>query len=218
MLVPLFFVRLFLCTPAHIGFSVFMGLAGYMLLQYKVGKKIFLVAFLYAALMHGIYDAVAFKGLELLFSIILVRLSYYWVVDLLEFSTAISPNRKSLEAFINTYDNPKTESGLECLNCKSKNQKRTYHLEKIVLQKCNQCPGYVCKRESLFYILRRFGSKFTHVELPDVSIDVKKNLAFFWLDKFNGVLEESTARMKKKFEKEWWFSKSVVKHLHLRGK
>ena len=57
----LFFTRLAICTPVHIAFSACMGLAFYIWVNNARAWGLLVCAFVYASLVHGIYDMVIFN-------------------------------------------------------------------------------------------------------------------------------------------------------------
>ena len=58
-----FFIRLLTSTPGHILFSVFMGIAFYALVRLRTGVMLFLIAYAYAIITHGLYNSIVFHGL-----------------------------------------------------------------------------------------------------------------------------------------------------------
>ena len=203
-------MRLSLATPMHISFSLFMGLAFYLLMEYKKGWILLAISYLYAVFVHGLYDLIIFNQYLLIVLLILIKLSHSWTLSLLGYSNAISPFRQSLKDFIEYYKEPKTEEGLECLNCGNDNAKATYKLGEIIIQKCPDCGMYVTTRDSIFHIFHHFGSTFkglTHKYIDGNITDNgystlyegnyisdKKKIAFFDLDQFNEVLEKALGK------------------------
>jgi len=203
-------LRLFLSTPMHISFSIFIGLAWYSVLKCKTGLWLLLLSFIYASIVHGIYDLILFNHFLLLLLLITVRTAHSWTLSLLGYTTAISPFRTTLRSFIADYQNPAREVGIECLYCGDNAAKQTFRLGNIVVQKCNRCSHYVTTRESLFHIFHHFGSIFKNLssyygaaDKPHDNlytlykgnyVSEAKKIAFFDLGELNAALDEFTKR------------------------
>ena len=218
----LLFLRLLICTPGHILFSAFMGISFYQLFCLRTGGTLFLISYLYACITHGIWDSIVFNGWLVIFLYLLVRVTYGWTINILSYTTAKSPFRKTLKAFVETHKQPIISQGLECLNCGSQNDKLTYTLGKIEFQKCDSCSYFISAKESLFGIFKFFGSifkkdiseyywdgKFYKTEYSRLykgsSVSDKKGIAFFELNVFNDALIEINEKIIENFEKHWWY-------------
>ena len=217
----LLFMRLFTCTPAHILFSIFMGIAFYIVVKHRVGYSLLFVSFLYASIVHGLYDAIIFQGWMLFVMILLMKISWRWAMTILSYTTSKSPFRKELKEFIEGYHQPEIMKGIECLNCGSKNDKQSFRHNKIILQQCDQCPAYVTTKNYLFDIFHFFGSSFKDLSehYLDSEIHEKKystlykgnyvsddkNLAYFNLNELNDALITFNQSTIDNFEKNWWF-------------
>jgi len=209
-------LRVVLATPMHISFSLFMGLAFYGLLRLGSGWLLLGLAFGYAWLVHGLYDALLFAEVDMelwvvlfwaLF-LLLIRLSHHWSLVLLGYATAVSPHRVSLKEFIDGYHEPAHEEGLECLACGDTGDKTTYSRGEIVIQKCGGCEHFVTPLKSLFHIFHQFGANFRNLKYhfgaatdgPEgMSVLYRGNLAcsdrelaYFRLDELNASLEDFT--------------------------
>jgi len=213
--------RLLICTPTHIFDSVFMGLAFYVVARKRKGLWLLVGSFLYASLIHGLYDMVIFTDLGGIAWGLVIYISYYMAFTLLEYVTAVSPFRKSLKAFIETYDLPATGEGIDCLNCGSDGKKTTYRLGGHRIQKCDNCECYVTTKAGIKAMFRFFGSMFMwrpggyhcskRTGLPYSTlcegnrISDAEGTAFFRLDELDAVLEEiNTARIAE-VQNRWWF-------------
>jgi RsiW-degrading membrane proteinase PrsW (M82 family) len=201
-------MRLSLATPMHISFSLFMGLAFYLLMEYKKGWAVLGIAYLYAVFVHGLYDLIIFNQYLLIVLLILVKLAHSWTLSLLGYSNAVSPFRQSLKEFIENYKEPETEEGIECLNCGDSNEKPTFKRGQIVIQECPSCGKYLTTRDSIFHMFHSFGSTFKGLSNKYIDgkvtdsgystlydenyISDNKKIAFFDLNKFNEVLEKFT--------------------------
>ena len=225
----LLFARLFISTPAHILFSVFMGIAFYILMRLKTGIRFFLLSYFYASFVHGLYNAIIFHKWLIIFLIVLIGLSWRLALSLLSYTTAKSPFRKNLKQFIQDYEKSQSREGLECLSCGSKNNKATFQANGIVIQKCDQCPSYLTTKDSLFRIFHFFGSIFSNL-MPHYRhgqfynkrystlykgnwISEKKRIAYFYLDELNEVLDELNQSIIDNIESKWWFPERL-KLLH----
>jgi RsiW-degrading membrane proteinase PrsW (M82 family) len=221
----LIILRVFFSTPAHILSSLFMGLAFYVIVKHKKGVQLFLAAFGFAVLIHGLYDGIVFHGLTTLFLISILYIGYIWALNLLSYTTAKSPFRPSLKQFVEQYKNPVTEKGLKCLNCGDSDPKPTYKAGKIRFQQCDACGRFVATDQDLFRIFRHFGSEFRnlnryyrHKDIAKTqystvhkgnSVSEKKRLAFFELDELNEALDDINQNVVRQIEEKWWFTKGM---------
>ena len=217
----LIFLRLFISTPAHIYFSVFMGLSFYMIIKYRTGIVLLFVSYLYACFVHGLFNSILFHGWIIGFLVALMALSQKVLFSLLTYTTAISPFKISLREFVDSYGEPNNEKGLECLNCGSKNIKPTYEMGTFFFQKCDQCPCYVLTKDNIFQIFRYFGSSFDDLTnrywdakfygrkystlYKDNFIKDEKGLGFFYLDELDSALDELNESIIRNIENKWWF-------------
>jgi RsiW-degrading membrane proteinase PrsW (M82 family) len=217
----IFIFRLLTSTPAHILFSVFMGIAFYSIIRLKTGIMLLLISYLYACVAHGLYDAILFHRLSFFFLVLLLLKSYRWALLLLSYTTAKSPFRNSLREFVTNFEHPIEETGYQCPNCGSKHNKMSYINGKIRIQKCDSCPSYLSTRETQYQIYKHFGSIFERRSNPyGISRSIKslfsrmtkksspakeKNILSFSLDELNATLIERNKEIIDKLEKKWWF-------------
>ena len=157
----LLFIRLFFATPMHLCFSAFMGLSLYLWTKNKENKNFLIISFIFASIAHGTYDLILFNGLGMVIFVIIMYFIYAFTMDILGFASALSPFHITLKEFINNYEKPTLEKGIECLNCGSKNDKLTYRLNNVIIQKCDTCEFYVTTKNSLLYMLNFFSSNYT---------------------------------------------------------
>ena len=199
-------MRLLTTTPLHIASSVFMGLAVYMIMKTGSGWGFLGLSFLWAVLLHGIWDLMVFNSFSWFFFIGIMYFSYLLVQGLMGFSTAISPFRISLKDFIYTYKDPVREKGIECIKCGNTEDKESFRFGRIYIQKCPQCQSYLTNKASLFYMFYHFGSTFKNLakeykmsqldgnEMTTLFksnyIDVKKETAYFDLEELSSALDE----------------------------
>ncbi len=222
----LLFIRLVITTPAHIVFSVFMGIAFYYLVRLKRGVGFFLVSFLYASFIHGLYDAILFQGWGFILVLILLKYSYEWALTLLSYTTAISPFRKSLAGFFNDYTDPPVEDGMTCPSCGNGGRKPTYMLEKTRIQRCDRCLNYLTTQKGLFQIFKLFGSSFSGTSKfyrgakafnKRFSTLYKGNfvadgdkMAFFEMDEMDAALNSFNNLVISNFENRWWYPQALA--------
>ena len=123
----LFLTRLVICTPVHIAFSAFMGLAFYIWVNNTKAWGILVYAFAYASLVHGTYDMLIFNGWTVVVLAIVIWLTIKATLAMLRYATAISPFRKTLGALLSN-GAPPEQDGMTCLHCGSDRPKMTSRL------------------------------------------------------------------------------------------
>lgn len=221
----LLFLRLFICTPMHICFSAFMGLSLYIYFKNRRAIGLLFIAIAMASISHGIYDLVIFNGLALIVLALVVKTIVSWTLDLLGYAVAHSPHRVSLKEFITQYPGPPLEEGIECLHCNSIDLKLTYYLDRLRIQKCDQCDHYVVAHDGLTQIFHHFAASFrklsgsnvfddkrkvTYATLyKDIQVSKAKNLAAFDLDRLNDTLERVNQAIIRRMEARWWFPNNL---------
>ena len=221
---PLIAIRLIICTPMHIAFSIFMGLGVYWATRCQAGWGALLWGYLFASVYHALYDIFVSWWFLLPGLYFIIKGAYRWMYKLLGYTAAQSPFRKSLAEFIHTYHAPLIEAGLECLDCGSTAPKPTYTLGKIQVQQCEACRAMVCTEKSLQQLIHHFGSTFGKLPKPHPinrhqrnlctlveanRIDRRKKVACFRLDDFNAVLEKMSRQVIDKAEHRWWCSRKT---------
>jgi len=219
-------LRLAMSTPMHISFSAFMGLACYLLAKTRGAFLMLPLAYIYACLVHGLYDAVIFTGWALLFLLIVIKIAHTWTLTLLSYATARSPFRRSLKSFIAKYPSPAVERGIECLHCGNSEPKTTYRLGKASIQKCGECDHYVTTKSGLLKLFAFFAATFRgfpaeHYWRPAITgkkystlyrnnwLSEKKGIASFTLDQLSDAVDELNEETVKKMEDRWWFPRSA---------
>ena len=216
----LIIVRLLICSPMHIAFSLIMGLAYYHAVRSRGGWGMLLFVYTVASIYHALYDIVVSYWFFLpgLFFILAGALS--WMYRILGYTTAQSPFRTSLKAFIENVQAPEQQRGLECLNCGNARPKPTYTKGRIKVQQCGDCGFYLCHPESLIHLIRHFGSLFGNVDrvirkhsglkkssertLDGLQTDPERRLVSFHLDTLSESLEKLNQNLIRKTEKKWW--------------
>lgn len=214
-------IRLIICTPMHIAFSILMGLAFFRTIRHRGGWGGLLWAYIFASVYHTLYDIFVSWWYLLPGLYLVLKGAYRWMYRLLGYTASKSPFRKSLAEFIHTCRSPEVEAGLECLDCGSAAPKPTYELGKIRLQRCEACGAMLCSKSVLFQIMHHFGSTFGHLKMRPINrqqknlcvlvdanrIDRKKGLACFRLDEFDAVLEGLSRKAVETAERRWWARK-----------
>lgn len=217
----LLFLRLFISTPAHICFSIFMGISFYVIIKYKTGAVLLFVSYIYACIVHGLFNSIIFHGWIIGFLFALIAFSKNFLFHLLSYTTAKSPFRKSLNDFVASYEEPKKEVGIECINCGSLNNKTTYKIEDLTFQKCDKCSFFVSTKGNIFRIFRFFGLPFRDFTnrywdakfhkrkystlYKNNYISDEKRLGFFKLNELDDALDELRESHIQIFENKWWF-------------
>ena len=110
----LLLMRLLVCTPAHINFSAFMGLAFYLLLRTRRACPLLLIAFCYASCIHGLYDLLIFNGYLIVPLALVIWLAYRVAASLLGYATATSQFRSGLASFLGTPPALNRQAGPPC--------------------------------------------------------------------------------------------------------
>jgi RsiW-degrading membrane proteinase PrsW (M82 family) len=226
----LLFLRLFISTPLHIFASLLMGLALYVFINmdarqrkiFNLGPRLFVVTYVYAVFLHGLFDGLIFHGWLAIFLFIVLRKANNRALCVLSYTTAKSSFRITLKEFIETYQNPLKHRGLECVKCGNVHAKDTYILGKIRLQRCEQCGSFVTSIQSLYALFHHFGADFRnlthHYSQSHIGpkrygtifqgnyISEDKQLAFFTLEELNTALLEFRAQLIHELEKKlWWY-------------
>jgi RsiW-degrading membrane proteinase PrsW (M82 family) len=219
-LTALLAIRLIICTPMHIAFSMFMGLAFFWATRFKGGWGVLLVAYIAASIYHSLYDIFVSFWYLLPGLYLILKSAYAWMYRLLGYTAAHSPFRQTLTEFIHSCPAPSIEPGLKCLECTNGAPKPTYTNGRIKIQRCEACGTYLCTDRTLQNLVHQYGSIFgslkrhikkgpghnrTRVLIAGNRIDPKQHTACFHLDEFNDVLEKTSADLSRKLERKWWF-------------
>ncbi len=213
-------VRLIICTPMHIAFSLFMGLAFFWAIRFKGGWGVLLGAYAIASIYHTLYDIFTSFWYLLPGLYFILKSAYAGMYQLLGYTAAHSPFRQSLAEFIHTCPAPKIEPGFKCIECTNAAPKPTYRKGRIKIQRCEDCGTYLCSSHSLQQLVHQYGSIFgslsrytkrlpgrrkSRVVIAGNRIDLRQHMACFQLDEFNQVLERTNRDLAKNLECKWWF-------------
>lgn len=221
----LLFLRVLLSTPLHIISSMFMGLAFYMIINFNKSFTLLLLAWLYAIIIHGIFDAMLFHSISIFILGLFIKMYYDIAYTLLSYTTLKSPFQISLSQYIDQAI-PKKEKGIECLQCGNKERKDTINFNQIKIQRCPVCASLISSRDSLFKIFHFFGSDFRslgsqywqkssrdddkYVLFGGNIISNKKKIGFFYLNEIERELEKFKRAKIEEIENKWWFTKSLI--------
>lgn len=222
----LFFSRLLICTPAHINFSAFMGLAFYLFVQNKRTVALLAAAFCYGAIVHGIYDSIAFNGYVIILLVLVVWLSYRFAVTLLGYAIARSQFRINLADFLNDDATVQIDNEMQCPVCDNDGTGPTVYLHAQRITKCDQCGNYVTSPKGLRTILQHFAaaptkSFFGRLEMetnaetkpagnPVVRKSPDGRTVAFNLPRLNQLIEIDNQRIIDRIESRWWFPKLLI--------
>ncbi len=213
-------IRLIICTPMHIAFSLFMGLAFYWAVRCKGGWGILAMAYVVASICHTLYDIFVNFWYLLPGLYLILKGAYGGMYRLLGYTAVHSPFRQTLEDFIRSNPAPGIEAGYKCLECTNAAPKPTYRQGRIRIQRCEDCGTYLCSIPALRHIVHRYGSIFgslkrhtkrirgqkrCRVLIAGNRIDLRQHTACFHLDEFNRILEKTSRDVANTLEKKWWF-------------
>ena len=217
---PLIAIRLIICTPMHIAFSMMMGLAFFWATKFKGGWGVLFGAYIVAWIYHALYDIFVSYWYLLPGLYLIIKGAYHWMRQLLGYTSAQSPFRTSLSDFLHRCQTFNVESGNECLDCGNRAPKPTYERGRIRIQKCEECGAYVCSVKTLHQLVRHYGSVFSkskkqskpvsklqknlYVLIKGNKFDRRKKVACFDLNTFNDALEEMNRNVIRQTEKKWW--------------
>ncbi|WP_372794695.1 PrsW family intramembrane metalloprotease [Pontiella sp.] len=217
---PLIAIRLVICTPMHVAFSMIMGLAFYWAVKFEGGWGILLGAFLAAGIYHALYNIFVSYWYLLPGVYLVLRGAYRWMHQLLGYTTAQSPYRITLADFISGFPSPEVQPGVQCLDCGDAAPKPTYEKGQIRLHQCEACGAYVCSVKTLHQLIHHYGSVFGNLKkeigfkagrpkklaakLKGVRLNKKRKIVSFNLKTFNNALEELNRDVIRRTEKKWW--------------
>ncbi len=219
-------IRLIICTPMHIAFSMFMGLAFFWAVRCKGGWGVLLGAYGLAGIYHALYDIFASIPLLIPGLYLILKSAYGWMYRLLGYTATYSPFRQTLAEFIHSVPAPAAEPGYKCLECTNGAPKPTFRKGRIRIQRCEQCGTYLCSIHTLQHLVHQYGSIFGSLKrktrrirghknlrvLIDANrIDLRQHTACFQLDAFNAVLEKTSREQADTLEKKWWFPFRAVR-------
>lgn len=214
-------LRLITATPAHLMFSFPMGLAVYARGREGARPGLLRRAFVYAALSHGIWDALAFSGLSLVVFLVLLWLGFRFFGAVMSYAASVSPFRQPLTDFLAGEPEPGGGSALHCLHCGTNGEvAREWRRGRIRVQRCGSCGAYLTSWDGLFHLIRHFGGWYDRLEVRPAegpggevlyiieagNLACRRRLeASFRLEELVPVLDDLGERGVAKFERAWWF-------------
>ncbi|SHI62383.1 Membrane proteinase PrsW, cleaves anti-sigma factor RsiW, M82 family [Desulfatibacillum alkenivorans DSM 16219] len=213
-----FHIRSILCTPMHMLFSVPMGLGVYTALRHGAGLKMLSAAFAYAVLTHAAYDWLVSNYPNLFVMAIMIGACYALTMMLVEYTTANSPFRISLEEAVRMAK-PIPQKGVKCPACLNEADKPEYKIGRISLHQCPSCGRFITKEKNLPLIQRFFGSVFKSRQKTREDIERAKRfkalftknqrtkMLAFELQPMNAHLETLNREMCARVEAKWWYPK-----------
>ncbi len=217
---PLIAIRLLICTPMHIAFSIFMGLAFFWAMRCKGGWGILIGAYFFSSVYHALYDIMVSYWFLIPLLYPTVKGAYRWMHQLLGYTAAHSPFRTSLATLIHG-EKPSVEVGLECIDCGNGAPKPTYQRGRIRIQQCEGCGALICTEKTLIQLIHQYGSLFGNLKkkfkplsrvqktscvlVEGNRVDRKKHLACFQLDEFNAALDRMSQQHIDQLERRWYF-------------
>jgi RsiW-degrading membrane proteinase PrsW (M82 family) len=156
----LVFIRAVMSTPAHILFSLPLGLTAYLSAKKRSRPGYFWGALLLSSALHGIYDVLCTR--TLLLPLALLAVLWMQGVILFRYLASRSPFRKSLKEFIASPETSKGigETGIPCLHCGDDSPKQEIREEELRFQECPDCGRYVLTRDDAFRLFHRFAPEF----------------------------------------------------------
>ncbi len=213
-------IRLILCTPMHIAFSLIMGLAFFWAMRFKGGWGVLFGSYVFAGIYHSLFDIFVSYWFLLPGLFIILKSAYSGIYRLLGYTAAHSPFRQTLTEFIHTCPAPAIEPGFKCLDCSNAAPKPTYRRGRIRIQRCEECGTYLCSIPTLRQLVHQYGSVFGNLKrrtkrirglkrcrvlIGGNRIDLREHTACFQLDEFNSILEKTSRELAGKLERKWWF-------------
>ncbi len=211
-------LRLVTATPAHLLFSFPMGLAVYARGLEGARPRLLRRAFVYAAVSHGLWDALAFSGLSLLVFLVLIWLGVRFFGAVMSYTANVSPFRQPLAEFLDETPEPGRTLALPCLHCGDETETASrWRRGRIRVRLCAGCGAYLTSWDGLFYLIRHFGGWYDRLEVrPTGDADLfeieggnlacrRRQTASFRPEELAPVLEDLGARGVAKVERAWWF-------------
>lgn len=216
-------LRILICTPVHINCSAFMGLAFYFWLQNRRAYPLMIVAFLYAIIVHGIYDLFIFKGYLIVILALTIWLMYKFAAMLLGYATAKSNFRYDLHSFLTAAPHKFLFTGPPCPICENKAARSTWILSSNRIQKCAQCDHFIITTAGLRTILHHFvatpaksfigklvifeQTQKTDTNLASIIVTNDRKVWGFNLLALNRFIEDINHQTIERIESRCWFTK-----------
>jgi len=148
--------RFIFATVGHISFSVYMGIAFYIHKKIKPNYGGLLLAFVLAALAHGLYDGVLFEPQLNIWFIPVYLLLIYFQFRLLKVAYAYSQMKQKFS--LNNLKLTGREKPVYCCNCGQENADE-YRFNNIEIFVCNHCRHSITSQKAFDKILKYFRPK-----------------------------------------------------------
>lgn len=152
--------RLFLSTPTHITDSIPMGLAFYVWVQRPHRWGLLVLTWLYASLIHGLFDAGVYIegdwGTLLFWGSMSVSLAIG--IGVVDFATALSLFRPTFKEYIASVGQPGIKGGIPCEHCGDKQDKKFYDHRYFDFCQCSACGKFLLEGAQLDRVYQYFAS------------------------------------------------------------
>jgi RsiW-degrading membrane proteinase PrsW (M82 family)/predicted RNA-binding Zn-ribbon protein involved in translation (DUF1610 family) len=154
--------RYVIASPAHILFAIPMAIPLYLVLNKSQNRIVILPAWLIAAGLHGLWDALAFnKVIIIVFAAILIVMYRYANARLTDGLLA-SPFYPDIPAFFG-----KGKSGRKkkvwCIECHKQSALPAVRNDKLTYFKCPDCGGIIVDRNNAFKLIHYFFATFANL-------------------------------------------------------
>lgn len=156
----LLFWRVLLSTPTHITDSILMGLGFYVWTLRKQRYGFLVLAYIYACLIHGLFDAAVFMESEWapLPVLTVMFISLYIGNKAINYGTAVSPFRLSIKEFMASIVEPEIVPDITCTNCRDKKGKLLYKHWYFDIHQCDNCKNVLLSNQDLILLFSFFTS------------------------------------------------------------
>ncbi|MFW6019957.1 MAG: PrsW family intramembrane metalloprotease, partial [Bacteroidales bacterium] len=169
----LLFMRLFISTPMHIAFSVFMGYAFYRIKFENKSWKILGAAFIWAVVLHGAFDGFLFIG-QPIFVFVLVFVALQQVLSMANFTNYLSPYKLKFPDIVNQYTLDQVVQKT-CPYCQTTTVNDIVKFKNIRLLFCHQCNHYHSNQKNITRLLDYLHPHFRLSKRPRELTVVTKN-------------------------------------------
>ncbi|MCF8218913.1 MAG: PrsW family intramembrane metalloprotease [Bacteroidales bacterium] len=169
----LLFMRLFISTPMHIAFSVFMGYAFYRVKFEKKSWKMLGAAFIWSVALHGAFDGFLFMGQPVLV-FILVFVSIQQVLSMANFTNYLSPYKLKFQDIASQYTLDQVVQK-PCPYCQTTTANDVIKFKNIRLFFCHQCNHYHGNQQNITRLLDYLHPHFRLSKSPRELNIVTKN-------------------------------------------
>ena len=173
----LLFLRLFISTPMHITFSVFMGYAFYRVKFEKKSWKMLGAAFIWSVALHGAFDGFLFMGQPVLV-FILVFVSIQQVLSMANFTNYLSPYKLKFSDIVDRHTLDQLVQR-HCPYCQRTTANDVIKFKNIRLFYCQQCHHYHGNQQNITNLLDYLQPHFRLSKSPrelDIITDKSKSI------------------------------------------